>query len=141
MKKLSYALLILWMTLTVSSCFTPKSIYKDKSIPKPIDFNLSSTQQFFKTNKIYSIKLTDGRIIKLQIQEIKPSGVEGFVIIKNHWRPKNQKKRLEIPFERMADAKKDKFNPVLTVGAIIVPLVILSIITINSISVEGLVLP
>src|SRR5690606_33868476 len=102
MKKLSYVILILWMIFTVSSCFTPKSIHKDKSITKPVDFNLSSTQQFFKTNKVYTIKLTDVREIRMKIQEVKPSGVEGLLLIKNNRLPKNQMKRMEIPFERMA---------------------------------------
>ena len=68
----------------------------------------------------------------MKIQEVKPSGVEGLLLIKNNRLPKNQMKRMEIPFERMADAKKNKFNPALTVGVILVPLVVITIMYANS---------
>lgn|SRR5690606_8551272 len=138
MKNLSKLLMVLWITLAVSSCFTPKSIHKDRSIPKPVDFKQLAAQHFFKRNKIYIVKLTDGREVKLKLQEIKPSGIEGILIRKENARWRKDPTQIDIAFERMADAKMYKFNPALTAGSILVPSIVGAIIAINNISFDGL---
>lgn len=104
----------LFLTLTfLSSCYTYRP-YLDSSQTSPEVLNGK-----FVIDKKYEITLTTGQKLQIKVDSLTEQYIRGQV-----FSPEKQfrQKNFMIPYDRIASVKNKRFNPVLTIIAVGVPI-------------------
>jgi hypothetical protein len=124
---MKYLILIL-ITFGIASCTTTKDFSKAYNLNEPLDYSNPLVKRNFEIEAVYLIKLKDNRELSFRVKKTTSTSLFGFITNRKNKVTKSEENFLEIPFERIEDAKKIYFDPVLNYGIFAgIPLLILGI--------------
>ncbi|MCR9015232.1 hypothetical protein [Aquiflexum gelatinilyticum] len=96
---------------------------------KPLDFSNTEINKNFEVNSIYLVMLKDGRELSFKVKNSTASSLFGFITNTKNKTNKLEENFIEIPFERIENAKKVYYDPWLTFAIFgLPPLIVLYLI-------------